>query len=140
MGSAPANHNSTASKTPRWRSQRQAVCKVQATSNPCLHSTVGRSASAAEGSDHSCTLTLVQLLYSAPPTEIFISLSGLSAHPLLPCEFGIFFNWGGLVDLESKFSAAEKKYQIKRGGGRVRVKNIEFQISPELRNSKVSGA
>ena len=30
----------------------------------------------------------------------------------LPAEFGIFLNWGGrggLVDLDSKFSAAEEK-------------------------------
>lgn len=48
----------------------------------------------------------------------------------LPAEFGIFLNWGGrggLVDLDSKFSAAEKKNQTKRGGGRGRGKNIKFQ-------------
>ena len=48
----------------------------------------------------------------------------------LPAEFGIFLNWGGrggLVDLDSKFFAAEKKNQTKRGGGRGRGKNIKFQ-------------
>ena len=38
----------------------------------------------------------------------------------LPAEFGIFPNRGGrggLLDLESKVSAAEKKIQTKREGG-----------------------
>ena len=40
----------------------------------------------------------------------------------LPAEFGIFPNRrgrDGLVDLESKVSAAEKKFQSKREGGGV---------------------
>ena len=42
-----------------------------------------------------------------------------------PAEFGIFPNRGGrggLVDLESKVSAAEKKFQSKREGGGVEEK------------------